>query len=1122
MPCIRENKRTRTADFFMEALKKTLFTHPAFRVLESAYAQNKTARLQRVSGSFRAIVSAYLAETLRQPVLYLAADLDSAERLYDDLRLLCPKQNVVFLPSVEFEPYDSNPPSPSQLSLRMEATRVFMEEDRWLAVATPEGLTSHFPMPESFLDHQLFLKVGGKTNFETLVTQLHEAGLKREEMVEKVGDFSVRGGIIDLFVWNYEDPLRIEFFGNEIESIRTFDVFTQRSTGTVKEITILPNLSRGAATPVFLDAFLPDGTILFAEDTGVALQKTEARFEKAQQVFNQLQSEQVEERAPDKLYMDGNRLQDFFSRFLFCNTNLLEDVESERIDFNVAPHPDFNGSMKRFLQYVRNAGKEAEAARLEIQAMNSSQAERLREIIEEEEIPFNGRIAPHTLHNGFIVTEPAVQVLTDHEIFNRFKRRKTYRRFKNGEYLRQLSTLNLYDYVVHIDYGIGRYMGMEMLDLGPVKKECIKLAYRDGDHLFVTVDNLNRVQKFSSEEGAAPQLTKLGTPEWERAKNKTKESLKKVAAELIRLYAGRKAQNGFSFSKDQHWQKELEASFMYEETEDQLKSINEVKRDMESEKPMDRLLCGDVGFGKTEVALRAAFKSVLDGKQVAVLVPTTILAFQHYETFRKRLAEFPVKVEMLNRFRSAKQQREILEGLAKGDVDIVIGTHRLISSDVVFKDLGLLVVDEEQRFGVKQKEKLKAYRLSVDILSMTATPIPRTLHMALMGARDLSHIDTPPGNRLPVHTEIINWDDDRLYHIITREISRGGQIYFVHNRVETIQAIKETLSALVPQARIAVGHGQLPEKQLEQVMLDFMAQKYDVLVATMIIENGLDIPNVNTIIINRADKFGLSQLYQLRGRVGRSSEQAYAYLLVPGMEKLTETSRKRLRAIQDFTDLGSGYKVALRDLEIRGAGNLLGKEQSGFVQTVGFDLYCKILDQAVEELKEGLAPDLDQAGGPAAKPKVDPKLDVDFDLFIPESFIPGEMERISVYHRLVNFSEGDQIAELQEELQDRFGKLPQSVRYFLTAIEIKLLAARFYAKRIILKSGKMKLFFAEEAQKDEAFFSEMIPALMNQKYTAVRFMDQNELAVEIRLIGTERADQLDFAKIFLRRLLENR
>ncbi len=1121
MRCKRDKKRTRTANSFMDVLKKTLFAHPAFQILESAYAEKKKVRLQRVAGSFRALVSAYLTEKLRKPLLYCAADLDSAERLYDDLRLLCPQQNVVFLPGVEFEPYDTNPPSPSQLSLRMEATRVFVEEDQWIAVATPEGLTSHFPMPESFLDHQLFLKVGGKTDFETLVTQLHEAGLKREDMVEKVGDFSVRGGIIDLFVWNYEDPLRIEFFGNEIESIRTFDVFTQRSTGAVNEITILPNLSRTATRPVFLNAFLPSDTILFAEDTQVAVQKTEQRFAKAQQVFTQLQAEQVEERAPETLYMNGNQLEDLFSRFLFCSTNLIEDSACETIDFKILPHPDFNGSMKRFLQYVQNEGAQ-NGVRLEIQAMNQPQADRLREIIEEEEIPFNGRVVPQTLHNGFVVVDPAVQVLTDHEIFNRFKRRKTYRRFKNGEYLRQLSTLNLYDYVVHIDYGIGRYMGMEMLDLGPVKKECIKIAYRDGDHLFVTVDNLSRVQKFSSEEGAAPQLTKLGTPEWERAKQKTKESLKKVAAELIRLYAARKAQNGFSFSKDQHWQKELEASFMYEETEDQLKSINEVKQDMESEKPMDRLLCGDVGFGKTEVALRAAFKSVLDGKQVAVLVPTTILAFQHYETFRKRLAEFPVKVEMLNRFRTAKQQREILEGLAKGNIDIVIGTHRLISADVKFKDLGLLVVDEEQRFGVKQKEKLKQYRLSVDILSMTATPIPRTLHMALMGARDLSHIDTPPGNRLPVHTEIINWDDDRLYHIITREISRGGQVYFVHNRVETIQAIKENLSALVPQAKIAVGHGQLPEKRLEQVMLDFMDQKYDVLVATMIIENGLDIPNVNTIIINRADKFGLSQLYQLRGRVGRSSEQAYAYLLVPGMEKLTDTSRKRLRAIQDFTELGSGYKVALRDLEIRGAGNLLGKEQSGFVQTVGFDLYCKILDQAVEELKEGLVPDVEQVTGTAAKPKVDPKLDVDFDLFIPESFIPGEMERISVYHRLVNFSAGEQIAELQEELQDRFGKLPQSVRYFLIAIEIKLLAARIYAKRIILKAEKMKLFFAEEAQKDETFFTDIIPTLMNQKYTVVRFIDQKDLAVEIKLIGKERRDQLEFAKIFLHRLLENK
>lgn len=1107
----------------MTHLRSKIYQHSAFRQTASLLSQKQNIQFQHIPGSFRAFISSYLFSELKRPVLYLANDLDSAERMYDDLQLICHDAPVVFLPSIEFEPYNPNHPSPSQLSLRIEAMQTFIESDRWIAVAEPNGLGSSFPLPEQFLDRQLYLKTGATVSFDTLVTQLQKTGLKREEMVEKVGDFSVRGGIIDLFVWNYEDPLRIEFFGNEIESIRKFDVLSQRSIKTMNEATILPNLFGEASKKAFLTDFIPEETLLFVEDSQEARVKIETQFASAEVKYKALTEEHIDERPPSELYFSGERLHTFFREYTLCKSDLVQDPDFHTIDFKIQPHPDFNGSVKLFLQYLEKLYRTDKTAHLSIQTLNKAQAGRLTEIIEEEEVPFNGRIEEGALHNGFSIPELNFYVLTDHEIFNRFKRRRTYKRFKNGEYLRQLSSLNVYDFVVHIDYGIGQYLGMEMLDLGASKKECVKIAYRDGDHLFVTVDNLSRVQKFGSEEGVQPKMTKLGTTEWERTKQKTKESLKKTAAELIQLYAARKAEGGYAFAEDSHWQKELEASFAFEETEDQLKSITEIKADMENEKPMDRLLCGDVGFGKTEVALRAAFKTIMDGKQAAVLVPTTILAFQHYETFKERLKEFPVQVEMLNRFRSAAQQKKILEQLALGTIDLVIGTHRLLSQDVRFKDLGLLIVDEEQRFGVKQKERLKKYRLSVDILSMTATPIPRTLHMALMGARDLSNIDTPPANRLPVQTKIIQWDDDRLYQIIAAEIDRGGQVYFVHNRVQTINAVRDSLRTLVPQARVEAAHGQLPEKQLERAMLDFMHHKYDVLVASMIIENGLDIPNVNTIIINRADAFGLSQLYQLRGRVGRSNLQAYAYLLIPSMDKITETARKRLRAIQDFTELGSGYKIALRDLEIRGAGNLLGKEQSGFVQTVGFDLYCKILDEAVNELKQGLTPGVEFAAtATEEKPKIDAKLDVDFDLFIPEKYIPGEMERITVYHRLVNFSEGDQIDEMKRELEDRFGKLPREVAHFLSAVEIKLLAARLYAKRIVIKSDRLKLFFSEEAQSDDRFFAEIIPRLMQQKKTAVKFMDQQDLAVEIKLQGHTRIDTLDFAKIFLRTITENR
>lgn len=1102
----------------MNILKTRIYASSPVKELNALLQTERAVHLSRVAGSLRAFVISYLVEELNLPVLYVAADSESAERLRDDLELLLGRTRVSFLPALEFEPFDEQEPSPSVLSLRIDALHKFLSSEIWASVATPQGMAEPFPQPEDFRKNQLLFRVGAEFSFDEILKLFHRIGLRREEVVQNVGDFAVRGGIIDFFVWNYEDPIRLEFFGNTIESIRRFDVFSQRSVEALKEAVVLPNLFTSLDRPAFISDIIPQQTVIFYEDQQIARDKVDQWFERAQQTAVEKVRQNLAARHPKEVYLSGDHLADLDRTHPVLETNLVRTEDRPEVSFSSRAHPDFNGNVKLFVDYLKKKEAAPQKTQLFIQTGSREQMERLQDILDEEDVPVNGKLMPQALHNGFIFEPSGLEVLTDHEIFNRFKRSRTYRRFKSGEYLRQLSSLNLHDYVVHIDYGIGQYLGMEKIDYGGVTKECIKIGYRDGDYLYVTVDRLNRVQKYSSEEGQAPRLTKLGTPEWERAKKKTKESLKKMAGELIRIYAARKAQGGHRFSEDSHWQKELEATFVFEETPDQLKSITEVKKDMESDQPMDRLLCGDVGFGKTEVALRAAFKAVMDGKQAAVLVPTTILAFQHFENFRQRLEQFPVQVELLNRFRSAKEQKRILQDLAEGRTDIVIGTHRLLSEDVRFKDLGLLVIDEEQRFGVRQKEKLKKYRLSVDVLSMTATPIPRTLHMALLGARDLSNIDTPPRNRLPVHTEIIHWNDAYLRKIILRELKREGQVFFVHNRVETIQAIKETLSQIVPEAKIAVGHGQLPERQLERVMLDFMHRKYDVLLSTMIIENGLDIPNVNTIIINRADKFGLSQLYQLRGRVGRSEEQAYAYLLVPPVQKLSETARKRLRAIQDFTELGSGYKVALRDLEIRGAGNLLGKEQSGFVQSVGFDMYCKILEESVKEL---------QAGGEIPevsterKSYVDPKIDVDYDLLIPEKYISTELERITIYHRLVNFSDLGQVDQLREELRDRFGPYPEEVERFLQTTELKILASRLYAGRLIITGKRLKLIFSEQAQSDDDFFQKMIPGLMNQKMTRIRFIDQKDLAVEIELKGENIAGRLAFAKKLLQSIVEN-
>jgi transcription-repair coupling factor (superfamily II helicase) len=628
---------------------------------------------------------------------------------------------------------------------------------------------------------------------------------------------------------------------------------------------------------------------------------------------------------------------------------------------------------------------------------------------------------------------------------------------------------------------------------------------------------LNNVQKYTSEEEGVPKLTRLGTGEWERLKKRTKDSIQKIATELIDLQAKRKTQKGFAFSQDTHWQRELEASFPYEETEDQLKSIDEVKLDLETEIPMDRLLCGDVGYGKTEVALRAAFKTVMDGKQVVILVPTTILAYQHFQTFRERISEFPVNIEMLSRFRTPKEQKEVIRKLESGETDIIIGTHRLLSDDVKVKDIGLLIIDEEQRFGVKHKEKLKKLRVSVDILTMTATPIPRTLHLSLMGARDLSNIETPPRNRLPVITEIHEWDDDLIYQAITREIERQGQVYFVHNKVKTIDGVRKILNEIVPTAKIVVAHGQLPERDLERIMLDFIHKKYDVLVSTMIIENGLDIPNVNTIIIDHADKFGLAQLYQLRGRVGRSEAQAYAYLLVPHVSRLTDLSQKRLRAIQDFTDLGSGFKVALRDMEIRGIGNILGKEQSGNIQAVGFDLYCKLVDESVQNLK------MEVEGEETInilRRYTDAMIDVDFDLMIPADYISSESERVSIYHRLVNYNNPTELNNIKKELADRFGPVPENVLRIIDAIELKILAGKLYASQVSLRNEKLIIKFSDDMRKDQDFQEKIIPGIMNLKDTKVQFTgNQENPNVQFALTADTKDQQIEQAKNILQNII---
>jgi len=1098
-----------------EHLSALIQKQESFQALLTGLRSSKHIHLRGSAGSFPALLAALTFRELHQPLLFIANSRLEAEQLREDLQLINPGIKPGLLSASMEEPYSVHTIPPDLISQRLEAVQSMYGAEPWLMVTSPEALFERLPDKTDFLCTLLVLATGHVIRYDDLLRSLAEAGFERMDLVEQVGEFSVRGDIIDFYPWNSADPVRLEFFGERIESLRTFDVISQRSLKQLDQIEILPNLS-GLTGGAWLPDVLPGQALVFFTDRAVIRSRYDEFMAMAADRYESLSADKPDLAAPEQLFMAEETLNRFLTITPSLSCDLIADTTDLPVDFGARPHPDFGGSIRRFIEYL---SKLEPKVQIQIQSAHRDQSNRLKNIIEEEELAVSAEFTVGSLHGGFEIPALYQIVLTDHEIFERFKRRKVQSRFRSGSYLRQLGNLNLFDHVVHIDYGIGQYLGMTTLEYGQVKKECIKIGYREGDHLFVTVDRLNRVQKFGSEQGGPVQLTKLRSGEWERTTTKTRESVRKIAAELIQIYAARKAQPGYGFAPDTHLQKELEAAFPYEETPDQHRSILEVKRDMEKDEPMDRLLCGDVGFGKTEVAIRAAFKAVNDGKQVALLAPTTILAFQHNETFRERMSEFPVRIEMINRFKTAREQKQIVEELAAGKVDIIIATHRLLSSDIQFKNLGLLIIDEEQRFGVQQKEILKKMRLSVDILAMTATPIPRTLHMALMGARDLSHIETAPRNRRPVYTEILHWDDEKLAAIIRRELDRGGQVYFVHNRVETISGVRDALQTIVPAAKIVIGHGQLPERQLEAVMLNFMHGKYDILLASMIIENGLDIPNVNTIIINRADKFGLSQLYQLRGRVGRSDQQAYAYLVVPPLEKLTSISRQRLRAIQDFTELGSGFKIALRDLEIRGAGDLLGRDQSGFVQSVGFEMYTRILEEAVLDMKQGIQIEAPETG-PAKSRRTDPKVDVDFDLLIPAEYIRSELERISIYHRLVNFHSEEQVNGLLDELKDRFGTVPEIVRLFLLTMQIKIIASRILAGRIILKEGLLKIIFDPAARQDERFFGTLMPAIMNNREAVMRFLNQDELGFQFRLSGENRMQQLEFAKKVLHPIAE--
>ena len=1078
-----------------------------------------------LAGSSQAVLLSFLQRRLEAPLLAVTAEPNAAEALSDDLTELLGK--AYYFQAWDTVPYEPSPPSVEAMASRMETIEALGRGTAAAVVTTIRALMQRTMPPDLFLEKTIRLSVGSTLSLQKLTRNLVGLGFERLPLVEEVGQFSVRGGIVDIFPHGCQNPFRAEFVGDRIESLRIFDVFSQRSIEKTDQAVILPRREflispqrlrdaggdapdRAAlalladdpsvhglqwVAPLFPDLVaslldhLPSETLIFLDSPEDILFQAESVLKEAESEYGR---RETEERIlpPERLYDPPGELIKGVERFSLLRHQPLGPAD---VDLSIHSQDPVGGDLKRLREKLSKYSREGFQSF--ILCDNSGQAKRLEELLEDR--PGGLEISVGTLHGGFTFPGAGLAVLTDHQIFNRYRHRHRFWKFRGGAAISSYSALSPGDFVVHVDYGIGRYQGLQQVDVDGRQMDCLVLLYRDDDRLYVPVDQLKRVQKYLGGDAGPPALSRLGGTAWERIKSRTKKAIRDMTRELIQLYAERKAKQGHVFSPDTVWQKELEAAFIYEETPDQMAAIEAIKTDMESGSPMDRLVCGDVGYGKTEVAIRAAFKAVMDGRQVAVLAPTTILAQQHLTTFSDRLADFPVKVEMLSRFRSRKEQRAILEELEKGTIDIIVGTHRLIQKDVRFKDLGLVVVDEEQRFGVAHKERLKQLRRLVDVLTLTATPIPRTLYMSLMGARDLSVINTPPRDRRPIKTEFLEFNEEAIAEALLRELDRGGQVYFVHNRVQSIQIMAGLVSRIVPQARVGVAHGQMPERTLEQTMLRFLRREYDVLVSTTIIENGLDIPNVNTIVINRADAFGLAQLYQLRGRVGRSHHLAYAYLLTPPLKTLSAVARKRLSALREFTSLGSGFQLAMRDLEIRGSGNILGPQQHGFIAAVGFDLYCQLLRESVRELQGEELPSVP-----------DPRIHLKIDAYLPDHYVPDEGQKVSLCQRLSRSVSQEAIEDIRREMEDRYGALPPPANSLLDLTALSLLAREKGIDLVALQDHSLLLEFRPERVPTPRRIKDFLDRVEED----VQFLSGERFAVRISLDRREPADQLEEIK----------
>ena len=1089
---------------FLEHLQN----HPEINLSAQKLSQNKSKlHWTGILGSAKGIFASGVAQQCPGHHVFILNDKEEAAYFLNDLQGMYPDdQRLVFYPASYKVPYQLEEVDNANVVARTEALKKLSNHENCWIITYPEALFEKVLTKKKLVSNTMKIEVGKTYSLDFINELLLDYDFDRVNYVYEPGQFSIRGGIVDVFSYGNDTPFRIEFFGNEVESIRTFDAADQLSINTHNFFSIVPNI-QGKMILDGMDSFFQylNGDItIWIDSVERAKDALRKEFEKANRIYESL-SKEIKKSIPTDLFIH--------EKDLVLNLENLKVVEigtksyfneATEIKFNLLPQPSFN---KNFNLLIDDLSKnQKNQFKNYIFSNQPKQIERLYQIFDD----IGGDVAftpiNSALHEGFICKTLKIVCYTDHQLFERYHRfrlKEGFRKAKQALTLKEIYNLQKGDYVTHIDHGVGQFSGLETIDVNNKKQEAIRLIYKDGDVLYVGIHSLHRISKFTGKDGSVPKMNKLGTQTWNTLKTKTKKKIKELAFDLIKLYAKRKNQPGYSFAEDTYLQNELEASFIFEDTPDQFKATQDVKKDMESKTPMDRLICGDVGFGKTEVAIRAAFKAVADSKQVAVLVPTTILSLQHYRSFKERLGEFPCNIDYINRFKSAKEVTKTIQRLKSGEIDILIGTHAIVSDRIKFKDLGLMIIDEEQKFGVAVKDKLKTFRSSVDTLTLTATPIPRTLQFSLMGARDLSIINTAPPNRQPVLTEIISLNEETIRDAISYEVSRGGQVFFVNNRIANIKEIAGMIQRLCPGVRVGIGHGQMDGKVLEKTMLDFIKGAYDVLIATTIIESGIDISNANTIIINDAHNFGLSDLHQLRGRVGRSNKKAFCYLIAPKFTLLSSEARKRLEALVQFTDLGSGFNIAMKDLDIRGAGNMLGGEQSGFISEIGFEMYQKILNEAMKELRDDEFKDLfnerttDQMNAYSS----DCIFETDYEVRIPDYYVNDVTERLSLYQELDHIESMEKLMEFEARMKDRFGTIPKEVKELFFSFELRWLAKKMGLERLVIKSEKMVGWFIADPKSkfyETTVFTDLLKKIMTMGdgYRLIQKQDKLRLVIE--------------------------